>query len=80
MARSCLLMLLFLLCPTAVPAATVVAGPEDYRDRLHKLEPGDRLVLRAGTYRQGLPVHGVQGTAEAPITIRGPRKDRKSVV
>jgi len=74
MARSGLLMLLLFLCPTAVPAATVEAGPGDYRERLSQLEPGDRLVLRAGTYRQGLPVHDLQGTAEAPITIRGPRQ------
>jgi len=48
------------------------AGADDYRAALAVLRPGDTLLLRPGEYRQGLPLHGLQGTSAAPIVIEGP--------
>lgn len=63
----------FLLCLAPAPwAATYVVGPDDYRDVLPTLEPGDTLALEAGDYREGLPVHGLRGTEEDPVHIAGP--------
>ncbi len=53
-------------------AAEFVAGPEDYRGVLSRLSAGDRLLLRAGDYRHGLPLHGVAGEPERPVRIEGP--------
>lgn len=69
-----MVVLFVLLFPTAVPAETFVAGPEGYRERLGDLGPGDTLVLRPGTYRRGLPLHGLEGAPGEPITVRGPRE------
>ncbi|MDP1924214.1 MAG: hypothetical protein Q8K57_05455 [Thiobacillus sp.] len=45
------------------------AGPDDYRDHLRHLQPGDRLLLAPGDYYQGLPLHHLSGRAELPIVI-----------
>ena len=45
------------------------AGPDDYRDHLRHLQPGDRLLLEPGDYLQGLPLHGLSGRAGQPIVI-----------
>lgn len=55
------------------PAADYHAGPEDYRPYLSRLAPGDRLLLRAGDYGRGLPLRDLEGRADAPIVIEGPR-------
>ncbi len=55
-------------------AADYAAGPEDYRDILPRLQAGDRLLLTAGEYTRGLPLHGLQGRADAPIVIQGPAR------
>lgn len=55
-----------------VQAATLQANPENYRAVLSKLQPGDELVLAPGAYGRGMPLHGLQGTAQRPIIIRGP--------
>src|SRR5262245_44339929 len=60
-----------LLTPDAV-AAQLQANPQTYRSLLPKLQAGDELVLEPGVYRNGLPLHGMQGTAAQPIVIRGP--------
>ncbi len=60
------------LCALAALAAEYRAGPEDYRAYLNRLQAGDRLLLAAGDYTRGLPLHGLEGTAEAPIVIEGP--------
>jgi hypothetical protein len=63
----------FVLAPLASALAeTYVVGPEDYRSVLRDLRPGDRLVLEPGVYRDGLPVHRLHGTPDAPIVIEGP--------
>ncbi len=48
------------------------ANPENYRDQLKDLRPGDTLLLAPGEYRRGLPIHRMIGTRETPIVIRGP--------
>ena len=53
-------------------AAAKEAGPEEYRQALKTLQPGDTLRLRSGVYREGLPLHRLSGTADAPIVIEGP--------
>lgn len=60
-----------LLCLLAagVKAADYRAGAEDYRDYLSRLQPGDRLRLEPGDYRQGLPLHNLSGQAGRPIVI-----------
>ena len=50
------------------------AGPENYRERLALLRPGDTLVLAAREYRAGLPLHNLSGTPGRPITISGPAR------
>jgi parallel beta-helix repeat protein len=39
------------------------------------LKPGDTLLIHAGTYGAFM-VHGLQGTAEKPITIKAPEKEK----
>jgi hypothetical protein len=63
---------LLLVLAHAAGAAVIEAGPEDYRQALGTLQPGDTLRLRSGLYREGLPLHRLSGTAEAPIVISGP--------
>jgi hypothetical protein len=53
-------------------AAVIDAGPEDYRQALAALQPGDILRLRPGVYREGLPLHRLSGTADEPIVVSGP--------
>lgn len=60
-----------LLCILAgmASAAEYRASAEDYRDYVHRLQPGDRLLLEPGDYRQGLPLHNLSGRAGQPIVI-----------
>ena len=64
--------LLFTSLASLSHAADYHAGPEDYRTYLSRLGPGDRLILSAGDYPRGLPLHDLEGRAEAPIVIEGP--------
>ena len=50
-------------------AADYRADPGDYREQIRRLQPGDRLFLEPGDYRQGLPLHNLSGLADQPITI-----------
>lgn len=45
-------------CNGAAPLRTIQATPSNYRSLIAGLIPGDRLLLAAGTYTQGLPLHG----------------------
>ncbi|OYY94299.1 MAG: hypothetical protein B7Y41_08245 [Hydrogenophilales bacterium 28-61-23] len=56
----------------AAPAAQYRAGPDDYRSYLPRLVAGDRLSLRAGEYRHGLPLRDLAGEPGRPILIEGP--------
>lgn len=66
--------MLGLLChtPFACPEVVHTADPGTYRMQLRQLGPGDRLQLMPGEYRDGLPIHHLQGTPGHPITISGP--------
>jgi len=67
-----LLSLVLALLAPALGATEYVAGPEDYRQLLPRLAPGDRLLLRAGDYTRGLPLRDLAGEPERPIVIEGP--------
>ncbi|HSP00660.1 MAG TPA: hypothetical protein VLN90_04270, partial [Thioalkalivibrio sp.] len=68
---SVLLVLLSLVGP-AQAGRVIDAGPEDYRQVLNRLGPGDVLRLQAGVYREGLPLRGVTGESGRPVVIEGP--------
>ncbi|RPI48721.1 MAG: hypothetical protein EHM59_00645, partial [Betaproteobacteria bacterium] len=70
---------LLLGLPGTAAAAIIDVTPEDYRERLRALQPGDTLRLAAGEYRRGLPVHRLEGTREAPIVIEGPAQGEPAV-
>jgi hypothetical protein len=55
----------------SVHAEDYLATPQDYREVLGRLQPGDALVLAPGRYYDNLPLHDLAGTAAQPITIRG---------
>ncbi|HEU4854364.1 MAG TPA: hypothetical protein VFS89_03650, partial [Nitrosospira sp.] len=55
------------------------ASPDTYRARLKALEPGAHLRLMPGEYKDGLPIHYLHGTVEAPITISGPDSGRRAI-
>jgi hypothetical protein len=59
------------LCVLAGTAAATDyrANAQDYRDYLHRLQPGDRLLLEPGDYLQGLPLRNLSGDAGYPIVI-----------
>lgn len=50
-------------------AADYRANPGGYREQLRRLQPGDRLLLEPGDYRQGLPLHKLSGRAGQPVII-----------
>jgi hypothetical protein len=56
-----------------------IAGPEDYREVVARLQPGDTLALEAGEYEHGLDIHGLQGTKAEPIHIAGPEGEPGAV-
>ena len=60
-------------------ATEYTAGPADYRDVVARLQPGDVLTLAPGTYTRTLPITGVNGRADAWITIRGPASGAPAV-
>jgi hypothetical protein len=59
-------------CNGAAPLRTIQANPSNYRSLIAGLLPGDRLQLAAGTYTQGLPLHGKNGQPGKCIVIEGP--------
>lgn len=66
--------------PTPPGGGTVYqANPSNYRALLDQLQPGDTLLLEAGTYPDGLPITGLDGTANAPIVIAGPESGPRAV-
>jgi len=75
-----------LLGAGAVQASTYVAdpnassGPSYYLNLIDRLEPGDTLMLPAGTYRERLNLTGLQGTASAWITVTGPASGAPAVI
>ncbi len=67
-----LIMAVCCLAAMLARAADYQAGPPDYRDILPRLRAGDRLLLAAGDYTRGLPVHDKAGEPDRPIVIEGP--------
>ncbi len=71
--RSLILFATFASLACGSASATVFpAGPDNYVKLVRLLKPGDTLSLAPGSYRDGLPVHGLHGTRDAPIVIEGP--------
>jgi hypothetical protein len=74
--RSFRILLLALFLSFSMPASaagTVIqATPQTYADRVRALRAGDTLELAPGQYGDGLRIHRLTGTAQAPIVIRGP--------
>ncbi|MFO7703827.1 MAG: hypothetical protein R6V43_01645 [Halopseudomonas sp.] len=60
---------LFCLMAGAAGAADYLAGPDDYRAYLKRLQPGDHLRLEPGDYRRGLPLHDLSGLPGQAIVI-----------
>lgn len=67
--RGATLAALLLGCSGSVLAADYHAGPEDYREKIQYLQPGDRLLLEPGAYRHGLSLHNLAGRVDQPIAI-----------
>jgi hypothetical protein len=61
------------------PLRTIPANPSNYRALLSTLQPGDRLLLAAGTYTQGLPFQNVHGTPGNCIAVEGPESGARAV-
>lgn len=61
------------------PPRTVTGDSSNYLALLRTLRPGDRLVLRPGTYPNGLPVHRIIGELGRPVTIDGPSTGPRAV-
>ncbi|WP_201245155.1 right-handed parallel beta-helix repeat-containing protein [Halochromatium salexigens] len=68
-----------MLGQTAVAERLLEAGPDDYRQHLSKLQPGDTLRLGPGIYRKGLPLRGTAGEAGQPVVIEGPTEGPPAV-
>src|SRR5574340_265659 len=64
-----------LLAGTAT-AADYRANAQDYLDYVRHLRPGDRLLLEAGEYGRGLPLHNLSGEADRPIVIEAASPDK----
>ena len=59
-------------CNGVAPLRTIQANPSNYTSYVSGLQPGDRLLLAAGTYTQGLWLHNLNGQAGRCIVVEGP--------
>jgi hypothetical protein len=59
-------------CNGAAPLRDIQANPTTYQSLIAGLIPGDRLVLAAGTYSQGLTLWNKHGSDGRCIVIEGP--------
>jgi hypothetical protein len=59
-------------CGGVAPTRTIQANPSNYRTLLAGLQPGDRLLLAAGTYTQQIRLNGLNGQPNRCIVIEGP--------
>lgn len=59
-------------CGGVAPTRTIQASPSTYKSLLAGLLPGDRLLLAAGTYTQGLNLWNKNGQPNKCIVIEGP--------
>ncbi|OJW57662.1 MAG: hypothetical protein BGO60_02845 [Thiobacillus sp. 65-1059] len=67
--RRAVCMGLLCLLTDMTAAADYRVDAQNYRDYLRHLQPGDRLLLVSGDYRQGLPLHNLSGRAGQPIVV-----------
>jgi hypothetical protein len=67
------------IAPIPLFATEYTVTPQTYTERVAQLKAGDRLLLGPGHYRDGLRIHGMQGSADAPITIQGPASGAPAV-
>lgn len=73
------LMLASVCGPVSAQSRRTTANPRNYRDRLRVLAAGQTLRLEPGVYERGLPIHGLVGSADAPIVIEGPGAGARAV-
>jgi hypothetical protein len=66
---ACALALVF---PPPTEAYEYRVTPDAYLRTLAVLQPGDRLKLAPGVYRDGLPLRDLHGAPSRPIVIEGP--------
>lgn len=66
-------------CEGPPSGAVVPAGPDDYREQLEAMQPGDVLQLAAGTYEQGPPISGMNGEPGSCLVIEGPAQGAPAV-
>jgi hypothetical protein len=59
-------------CNGVAPVRTIQANPSNYTSYVGTLQPGDRLLLAAGTYTRGLWLHNLNGQPERCIVVEGP--------
>jgi hypothetical protein len=59
-------------CNGVAPLRTIQANPSTYKNLLTTLQPGDRLLLAAGTYTQQLRIGNKNGQPGKCIVIEGP--------
>ncbi|HEY0167351.1 MAG TPA: PPC domain-containing protein [Jatrophihabitans sp.] len=59
-------------CGSVTPLRTIQANPSNYRSYIAGLLPGDRLLLAAGTYTQGLNLWDKRGEPDKCIIVEGP--------
>ena len=62
-------MFALVLAPLARGKEVGVGTTEALSRALHAAKPGDRIVLAPGTYRGGVHISGISGTADAPVVI-----------
>lgn len=70
--RTATLALALAASPAPLLAKDYTGTPDNYLEQIKRLKAGDRLLLESGQYRDGLGIHGLQGSADAPIAIEGP--------
>lgn len=66
-------------CGSTVPERVIEANPSNYLSLIASLLPGDLFNLSAGTYLDGLPLHGLAGEPNRCIVISGPESGPPAV-
>jgi len=69
-------------------AAEFTLSPEEsFDEKARELKPGDVLIVRSGTHRNGWTISGLKGTERQPIIIRGekgavlkPEREREGII
>jgi hypothetical protein len=63
----------------AVAGEIYEATPQNLKQKINALKPGDTLNLKPGQYTGGMRIQTVRGTADAWITIQGPAEGEPAV-